>query len=69
MLKLRDNYIREKFDKKKEWKHINEDQYILQNCDEKILYKIENDCSYFNVCFVVSYNEEAKVSNGICERN
>ena len=39
MLKLRDNYIREKFDKKKEWKHINEDQYILQNCDEKILYK------------------------------
>ncbi len=39
MLKIRDNYIREKYNKKKEWKHINEDQYILQNCDEETLYK------------------------------
>ena len=38
MLKIRDNYIREKFNKKKEWKHVNEDQYILQNCDEEILF-------------------------------
>ena len=39
MLKLRDNYIREKFKKSQEWKHINEDQYILQSLDEESLYK------------------------------
>jgi len=39
MLKLRDSFIRSLFNKKIEWKNINEDQYINSDCSEEKLYK------------------------------
>lgn len=39
MLKLRDTFIRKKFGKEKEWKSVNEDQYVVSEIDEGDLYK------------------------------
>ena len=38
MLILRDSFIRKKFNKKNEWKNINEDQYVFSKCNEEELY-------------------------------